>query len=98
MVKYVVALTCFCLFFLVPMKDMKNDIKFLEEDKFILELEMCEKDKVIDSLNNVIFKLNKTIIIQTKKPIVKKWVTPEVTETVKVTEPDVIEIIKDTLK
>ena len=72
MLKYVVALTCFCLFFLVPMKDMKNDIKFLEEDKFILELEIGEKDKVIDSLNRDIFKLRKIIETLKEKPIIKK--------------------------
>lgn len=72
MLKYVVALTCFCLFFLVPMKDMKNDIKFLEEDKFILELEIGEKDKVIDSLNRDIIKLRKIIETLKEKPIIKK--------------------------
>jgi len=51
------------------MKDMKNDIKFLEEDKFILELEIMEKDKMIDSLNRDIFKLRKIIETLKEKPI-----------------------------
>lgn len=96
MLKYAVALTLFCFFFLVPLKNLKDDVGFLEEDKFILELEIMEKDKMIDSLKKEVFILKGEIEKGKVKPVVKPKKNRVVVKPIEIPKPTQ-PVINDTL-
>jgi len=83
------------LLFLIPIKNLKEDNDYLEEERFILEIEQIENQKMIDSLNTVNNILKNEIDKLKFKPIVRKRrIRKEVP-----TEPSTVEIIfNDTLK
>lgn len=93
MLKYVFPVICLCLFFMLPMKDLKDENKVLNEEIFYLESEIYNKDKNIDSLKNEIFILRDKLKVKKIKPINKKpkTETPDTTSNKQL-------IINDTLK
>lgn len=93
MLKYVFPIICLCLFFMIPMKDLKDENKVLNEEIFYLESEIYNKDKNIDSLKNEIIILKEKIELKKVKPIIKKRIVekPDTTITKQI-------IINDTLK
>lgn len=81
------------------MKNMREDIKYLEEDNLILELDIIQNEKDIDSLNKEIVKYKKIIEINEEKSLVKKKIIPKKTEiTDEQNAPVVQPEIQDTLK
>lgn len=98
MFKYFLFIVLFSLFFLVPMKNMKEDIKYLEEGNLILELDIIQNEKDIDSLNREIVKYKKMIEINKENSLIIKKNKPKKTEIIEVkpipvTQPE----IQDTL-
>lgn len=93
MLKYVFPVICLCLFFMLPMKDLKDENKVLNEEILYLESEIYNKDKNIDSLKNEIFILRDKLKVKKIKPINKKpkTETPDTTSNKQL-------IINDTLK
>lgn len=93
MIKYVFPVLCFSLFFLLPMKDLKDDVKWLNEEIFHLELEIIKKDKTINSLEQKVLILEKELKQKEIKPKIKKRIIEKLDTTV---NKEII--INDTLK
>lgn len=97
--KIITTFILFGILFLVPIKHLRDDVRYLEEDKFMLEMAIVDNEDKIDSLNNVIFKLNNDIKLLRLKPIKKKPFKKEIKKVIVPTIDEVPENnINDTLK
>ena len=93
MLKYLLPVILFSLFFLLPMKELKDDVKFVNEEIFYLELEIIKKDKTINGLELKIKKLEEELKQKDIKPVIKKRINKN---------PDIVKnkeiVINDTVK
>lgn len=65
------------LLFLIPIKNLKEDNDYLEKERFILEIEQIENQKMIDSLTKINNILKNDIDRLKLKPIVRKRRIPK---------------------
>lgn len=63
--------------FLIPIKNLKEDNDYLEKERFILEIEQIENQKMIDSLTKINNILKNDIDRLKLKPIVRKRRIPK---------------------